>query len=281
MAANNRDRLRVLVVDGDAGARQKLRALLELLETADAIEETASAPEAMRRIDASRPDLVLLDIDLPAAASVAPQRRGDWPCVVAMAARPERAQPAFDLEAVDCLAKPVQRERLAEALRRVRCRLATRRIAELALELAGASAGARGGVQALPGSGVDRYPDQMTIRVRRRMFALPVADISWIEGASQYSRVHAKTGEFLLSRSLASLECELDPARFFRIHRSAIVNAAFVREVMSRGDGRYNVYLHGGVALPLGRGRRDTLRRLLGGLGSGLPREAISAASAR
>ena len=76
MAANNRDRLRVLVVDGDAGARQKLRALLELLETADAIEETASAPEAMRRIDASRPDLVLLDIDLPAAASVAPSGEG-------------------------------------------------------------------------------------------------------------------------------------------------------------------------------------------------------------
>ena len=88
-------------------------------------------------------------------------------------------------------------------------------------------------------------------------------------GASQYSRVHAKSGEFLLSRSLASLECELDPARFFRIHRSAIVNAAHVREVMSRGDGRYNVYLHGGEALPLGRGRRDTLHRLLGGMKKG------------
>lgn len=269
MAVSGRDRLRVLVVDGDASARQKLRALLELLEAAESIEETASAPEATQRIDASRPDLVLLDIDLPAAASVVPPRRGDWPCLVAMAARPERAQPAFDLEAVDCLAKPVQRERLAEALRRVRCRLATRRIAELALELAGASAGVHGGIHALPGNGAGCYPDQMTIRVRRRMFALPVADISWIEGASQYSRVHAKSGEFLLSRSLASLECELDPARFFRIHRSAIVNAAFVREVMSRGDGRYNVYLHGGQALPLGRGRRDTLHRLLGGMRTG------------
>jgi two-component system LytT family response regulator len=269
MTANGRERLRVLVVDADAGARQRLRALLELLEPPGAVEEAASAPQASQRIDEFRPDLVLIDIELPAAASMAALRRGDWPCIVAMAARPERAQPAFDLEAVDCLAKPVQRERLAEALRRVRCRLATRRIAELALELAGASAGSRGGVEALAGNPADRYPDQMTIRVRRRMFALPVADISWIEGASQYSRVHAKSGEFLLSRSLASLECELDPARFFRIHRSAIVNAAYVREVMSRGDGRYNVYLHGGVALPLGRGRRDTLRRLLGGITKG------------
>lgn len=97
------------------------------------------------------------------------------------------------------------------------------------------------------------------------MFALPVEDISWIEGASQYSRVHARTGEYLLSRSLSSLQGELDPARFFRIRRSAIVNAANVREVMSRGVGRYNAYLQGGEALPLGRGRRDTLHRLLGG----------------
>ena len=106
----------------------------------------------------------------------------------------------------------------------------------------------------------------MTIRVRRRMFSLEVSDISWIQGASQYSRVHTKNGEYLLSRTLASLECELDPRRFFRIHRSAIVNAAYVREVMSRGDGRYNVYLQGGQALPLGRGRRETLHRLLGGV---------------
>lgn len=281
MAAGGRERLRVLVVEGDAGARHKLRTLLESLEPPEAIEEADTAPQAIQRIDAFRPDLVLLDIELPAAASVAPQRRGEWPFLVVMAGRPERAQPAFDLEAVDCLVKPVQRERLAEALRRVRCRLAARRIAELALELAGASAGAHGDARALAGNGADRYPDQMTIRVRRRMFALPVADISWIEGASQYSRVHAKSGEFLLSRSLSSLECELDPDRFFRIHRSAIVNAAFVREVMSRGDGRYNVYLHGGVALPLGRGRRDTLRRLLGGIGAGRDREPVAAVGVR
>jgi len=266
MAASDRDRLRVLVVDSDAGARQRLRTLLESLESLEAIEVAQTAPQAGQLVDTFRPDLVLLDIELPAAAAIAPLRRGNWPCLVVMAARPERILPAFDLEALDCLVKPVQRERLAEALRRVRRRLAERRIAELALEIAGAAAVIRGDPPALRAGAAELYPDQMTIRVRRRMFALPVADISWIEGASQYSRVHAKSGEFLLSRSLASLECELDPARFFRIHRSAIVNAACVREVMSRGDGRYNVYLHGGQALPLGRGRRETLHRLLGGM---------------
>ena len=146
-----------------------------------------------------------------------------------------------------------------------RLRVDLRRIAQLALEIADAAAAIDGPLVPVNGGG-SRYSDQLTIRVRRRMFALPVADIVWIQGASQYSRVHARGGEYLLSRSLASLEYELDPARFFRIHRSAIVNAAYVREVMSRGDGRYNVYLQGGQALPLGRGRRETLHRLLGGV---------------
>jgi two-component system LytT family response regulator len=265
MTANNTHRLRVVVVDGDAGARQRLRALLESVETLDAFDDAASVPQAAGMIESLRPDVVLLDIDLPGAAGLEALRAVRAPCLIAMTARPERALPAFELEAIDYLVKPVQRERLVTSLARARRRFAERRIAELALEIAGAAAAIHGPSPLAADSG-SRFPDQMTIRVRRRMFALPVEDISWIEGASQYSRVHAKGGEYLLSRSLASLECELDPARFFRIHRSAIVNAAYVREVMSRGDGRYNVYLRGGEALPLGRARRETLYRLLGGI---------------
>lgn len=265
MAAINTHRLRVVVVDGDAAVRQRLRALLESVETLDAFDDAASVPQAAGKIEALRPDVVLLDIDLPGAAGLEALRSVPTPCLVAMTARPERALPTFELEAVDYLVKPVQRERLVTSLARARRRLAERRIAELALEIAGAAAAIHGPAPVAADAG-SRFADQMTIRVRRRMFALPVEDISWIEGASQYSRVHAKGGEYLLSRSLASLECELDPARFFRIHRSAIVNAAYVREVMSRGDGRYNVYLRGGEALPLGRARRDMLHRLLGGM---------------
>jgi two-component system LytT family response regulator len=263
MATNGAGRLRIVVVDGDDAARRKLVALVQSIEPPQAVEEAASASLAAHRIEELRPDLVILDIDLQGAAGIAPLRALEPPCIVAVTEHPERALPDCELELVDYLVKPVQRERLATALQRVRRRLAQRRIAELALEIAGTAASINGTAST---AGPSRYPEQMTIRVRRRMFALPVADIAWIEGASQYSRVHAKTGEYLLSRSLASLQSELDPSRFFRIHRSAIVNAAYVREVMSRGDGRYNVYLRGGEALPLGRARRDTLHRLLSGL---------------
>jgi two-component system LytT family response regulator len=266
MATNDAGRLRVVIVDGDEAARRKLRDLIEAVEEPSSLSEAASVLQAGRVIVEARPDLVFLDIDMPGASGIEPLHAMDPPCLAVITARPEIALPRLELEAVDTLVRPLGRERLATCLGRVRKRLAERRIAELALEIAAAAAAMRGTAPARPGGPASRYPDQMTIRVRRRMFALPVADIAWIEGASQYSRVHAKGGEYLLSRSLASLECELDPARFFRIHRSAIVNAAYVREVMSRGDGRYNVYLQGGEALPLGRARRETLHRLLGGL---------------
>ncbi len=265
MTTNGTNRLRMVIVDGDEMVRRRLRALLESIEPVDWLGDASTAPQAARCIEALRPDLVLLDVDLPGVAGIEALRATDAPCLVAMTAHPERALPAFELDAVDYLVKPVQRERLVTSLARSRRRRAERRIAELALEIAGTAAAMHGPAPVIAHGG-PRFPDQMTIRVRRRMFALPVADIAWIEGASQYSRVHAKGGEYLLSRSLSSLECELDPTRFFRIHRSAIVNAAYVREVMSRGDGRYNVYLQGGEALPLGRARRDMLHRLLGGV---------------
>jgi two-component system, LytTR family, response regulator len=265
MATNGNNPLRMVIIDGDEAMRRRLRALLESIETVEILGEASTAPQAARSIEALRPDLVLLDVDVQGVAGIEALRTADAPCLVAMTAHPERALPAFELEVVDYLVKPVLRERLVTSLARARRRRAERRIAELALEIAGTAAAIRGPPPAAAETG-SRFPDQMTIRVRRRMFALPVADISWIEGASQYSRVHAKGGEYLLSRSLSSLECELDPTRFFRIHRSAIVNSAYVREVMSRGDGRYNVYLQGGEALPLGRARRDLLHRLLGGI---------------
>ena len=106
----------------------------------------------------------------------------------------------------------------------------------------------------------------MVIRVRRRMVSLEVGDIDWVEGASQYCRLHTRQGQFLLSRPLGSVETELDPERFFRIHRSAIVNSSSVGEVRSGGDGRYEVHLRCGEALPLGRARRNVLEKLLTGL---------------
>ena len=272
MADNGANRVRALIVDDEELGRRMLRSLLAADEDVEVIGEASSASEARRRINEQQPDLVFMDIEMPGGSGIELIQELDEPLpyVIFVTAHPEFALPAFELQAVDYLVKPVERKRFVGSVLRAKRRIAERRVAGLAMQLAGAvgmnGESAKAGAAApVPAA---RYPNQMTIRVRRRMFSLEVSDISWIQGASQYSRVHTKNGEYLLSRTLASLECELDPKRFFRIHRSAIVNAAHVREVRSSGDGRYNIYLHGGQALPMGRARREILEKLLGGIGS-------------
>ena len=275
MAENGTGRVRALIVDDEELGRRMLRSLLDPDEEVQVVGEAASASEARLKITEQKPDLVFMDIEMPGGNGIEVLQGLDEPApyVILVTAHPEFALPAFEANASDYLVKPVQRQRFLGSVMRAKQRIAERRVAGLARQIAGAVAingnGAAGTAQhPEQPPPAQKYADQMTIRVRRRMFALEVSDISWIQGASQYSRVHTKNGEYLLSRTLASLECELDPKRFFRIHRSAIVNAAHVREVRSSGDGRYNIYLQGGQALPMGRARREILEKLLSGIGA-------------
>lgn len=273
MAENGTPRVRALIVDDEELGRRMLRSLLSADDEVQVVGEAASAAEARRKIAEQQPDLVFMDVEMPGGngIEVLQDIEEPIPYVILVTAHPEFALPAFEVQVADYLVKPVQRQRFLGSVMRAKQRIAERRVAGLARQIAGAVAtNGHGEAAARPAATApaQKYADQMTIRVRRRMFSLEVSDISWIQGASQYSRVHTKSGEYLLSRTLASLECELDPRRFFRIHRSAIVNAAHVREVRSSGDGRYNIYLHGGQALPMGRARREILEKLLSGIGN-------------
>jgi two-component system, LytTR family, response regulator len=272
MADNGTPRVRALIVDDEELGRRMLRSLLAADEDVQVVGEAASAAEARRKITEHQPDLVFMDVEMPGGSGIEVLQDIDEPIpyVILVTAHPEFALPAFEAQVSDYLVKPVQRQRFLGSVMRAKQRIAERRVAGLARQIAGA-VGTNGHGEATSHGAhapAEKYADQMTIRVRRRMFSLEVSDISWIQGASQYSRVHTKNGEYLLSRTLASLECELDPRRFFRIHRSAIVNASHVREVRSSGDGRYNIYLHGGQALPMGRARREILEKLLSGIGN-------------
>jgi two-component system LytT family response regulator len=272
MAENGTVRVRALIVDDEELGRRMLRSLLAPDDEIQVVGEAASADDARRKIADLQPDLVFMDIEMPGGngIEVLQSLAEPSPYIIFVTAHPEFALPAFEVHAADYIVKPVQRQRFLGSVLRAKQRIAERRVARLARQIAGAVTsngrgnGANGDGEPPP----TKYADQMTIRVRRRMFSLDISDISWIQGASQYSRVHTKNGEYLLSRTLASLECELDPRKFFRIHRSAIVNAAHVREVRSSGDGRYNIYLHGGQALPMGRARHEILEKLLSGIGS-------------
>ena len=141
----------------------------------------------------TQPDFVLLDIDMPGAAGIETTARGRS-ALPRGHDRASRARAAGFRPRGRGLPREAAAAQTDRALPRPRAqaRLAERRIAGLALEIAGAAAAMQGLAPLRAGPSGSRFADQMTIRVRRRMFALPVADITWIEGASQYSRVHAK-----------------------------------------------------------------------------------------
>ena len=259
--------IQTLIVDDEIMGRNVLRHLLAAVHEVEVVDEAASVPEARLKIESLRPDLVFMDIEMPGGSGIdALEGLEAPPLLIFVTAHAEFALPAFERQAFDYLLKPVQRQRLIGCVMRAKHVLSERRLAGAALEIARAAeegeASANHGAASRP-----RYPEQVMIRARRRIFWLDVDDIAWIQGASQYCRVHAKSGEFLLSRSLASLEADLDPRRFFRIHRSAIVNAGHIREMRSSGDGGHLIVLHGGQAVPIGRARREVRRRLVEAIG--------------
>lgn len=258
--------VRAMIVDDEAHGRRVLRMLLDTMDGIDIVAEASGAAEARQLIGHHRPDLVFMDIEMPGANGIEVMRSlAVKPEVIFVTGHPEFALSALELHPADFLTKPVSQKRLTACVMRVQKRLVEKRFADLAMRIAGMASAIR---EEAPGSPLAAdYSDQLLIRVRRRRVWLDVADIAWVEGASQYCRVHAKSGEFLLSRSLNSMELALDPARFFRIHRSAIVNAGHVREVSSTGDGQYCIHLQSGPPIPVGRSRREAFRRLVRKIG--------------
>jgi two-component system, LytTR family, response regulator len=246
--------LRVLVVDDEPLVRRGLRALLGEESGIELVAEARNGREALALIRAERPDLVFLDVQMPGLSglgvleALAPEER---PAVVFVTAFDRYAVHAFDLHAVDYLLKPFDEERFRTALGRARERLRP-----------GTNPGTRAALDALlaelrsaatPGD----TPDRLAVREGGRIVLVPVGEIDWIEAADNYVRLHRAGGYHLLRESLARLEQTLDPKRFARIHRSAIVNLSRVRALEPLSGGEYEVILEGGRRLTLSRGYRD------------------------
>jgi two-component system LytT family response regulator len=242
--------IRTLLVDDEALARRGVRQLLAGHADIEIVGECGDGPSAIAALDALTPDLVFLDIQMPecdgfAVLRTRAERGGSaaLPLTIFLTAYEEFARDAFDVEAVDYLVKPVREERFEEAMRRVRRRLA------LPADAA-RGAGARGDAEAPSAR-------QLVVATTSGQRVIMLDEIDWIAANDYYVTVHAAGRRYLLRESLTSLEDRLDPARFIRVHRGAMVNIARVREV--RSTGADVVVLHDGTKLPVSRRRRAAL----------------------
>jgi two-component system LytT family response regulator len=218
----------VLVVEDEPLPRRSLRRLIEETSGLDLVGEAKDGREAVRLIDALRPDLVLLDVELPELSGVEVLRRvRHRPAVVFTTAYDRYAVTAFELEAIDYLLKPYGRRRFAETMARVRRRLAS------TAPSAGAAADAPPPTPTEEGT-----LTRLFARVRDRLIPIPVADISRVEAQGDYVAVHHAGRSYLLAVSLSDLERRLDPSRFRRVHRSHLVNLDHVREMRAHDERR-------------------------------------------
>lgn len=276
--------LRCLLADDEAPARSRLRRLLQPFEASGRIEvvaEAADGVEAARLLDAHEVDLAFLDIQMPGLDGfdvldrAAPERRPD---VVFTTAYSEYALRAFDANAVDYLLKPVERERLEDSLARAEARAAARapqapraddRLARLLdwFDRAAPDSASARPPEAPPTPPSEGYLTRLSVPYRDRLVVLPVEQILSVEVHDGITRLHALTGEadgasrqYLVSHTLDHFEGHLDPARFQRVHRSALVQVAHIREMVPWFSGRYKLLLTGGHEVIASRERSRELR---------------------
>lgn len=245
--------LRILIVDDERPARRKIREYLGEEADIGEIAEAANGVEAQQLIDRFRPDLVFLDIQMPGKNGfevIEAVGAAAMPAVIFVTAYDQYAIAAFEVQAIDYLLKPFDRERFGQALARARRQrlVAENDPAALSRLLA-----------AIQQS--QSYPDRIMISQDGRLHFVKTAEIRYIAAAEKYVLIHTKTGKHLLRETMNRLEERLDPGKFVRIHRSHIVNLDYIREMQPWSHGDYIAILHGGEELVVSRRFRGRLFR--------------------
>jgi two-component system LytT family response regulator len=234
-------KIRTVVVDDEPVARERIVGLLNQEKDIEVVGEYSDGTQAVSAIQQQHPDLVFLDVQMPACdgfgviEQLGPEQ---VPAVVFVTAYDEYALKAFEVHAIDYLLKPFGRDRFAQTLQHAREHLERRRAGDLGKRLVIKSGG--------------------------RVFFLRTQEIDWIEAAGNYVRLHLGEDSHLFRETMNNMEGRLDAQRFVRIHRSRIVNTDRIKEMQPWFNGEYVVVLQNGTRLTLSRGYREKLQERLG-----------------
>jgi two-component system LytT family response regulator len=263
--------LRTIIVDDEALARRGLRHRLRGVSDIVVIAEARNGREALKLVRSHRPDLVFLDIQMPGINGfevISELGTEALPAIIFVTAFDEYAIQAFEANAIDYLLKPIEDERLHEALARVRETRSQKRavkhketLLRLVSNITGEQVTSMNDVSA---KGVDKMRKKETPRLAikdgGRTTWVPQDEIEWIDAAGDYMCVHAGGETHIMRKTMKELESSLDPDLLQRIHRSTIVNIHRVKEMQSHINGEYFLTLDSGHVLKLSRTYKDKLR---------------------
>jgi two-component system LytT family response regulator len=268
--------VRVLIVDDEPLARQRLEDLLRDEEHVTIVGTAESGTAAIDAIRSLHPDLVFLDVQMPGKTGLDVVREigpEEMPPTIFVTAFDRYALQAFDLAAVDYLVKPFDDERFEQAFRRARRLVALQEMGELRERLL-AMLGAVPGPQApptpndapvpAPGRGASPYLERIAVEMRGKVRVVPVSQIEYITASGPYVELHTAERAYLIREAIHMLEERLDPEKFLRIHRSIIVRVDLIDTFHRGAGGDYEVQLKRGARLRVSRSRREELERRLG-----------------
>lgn len=261
--------IRTILVDDEKLAIQGLQLRLAKFPDVEVIDTCSNGREAIRKIKTEKPDLVFLDIQMPGFdgfSVVKGVMEIEPPLFVFVTAYQEHAVRAFEANAVNYLMKPVDEDKLADTLDRVRTRIAEKRSAEEAEKLKNVLAEvAPDAMEAMPeeAEAASRFEKLINIKDRGQIFRVDVDTIEYIEAAGDYMCIYTGDNSYILRETMKDLDRRLDPRLFQRVHRSTIVNLGLVRQVKPHTNGECFLVLESGAQVKVSRSYRDVVARFV------------------
>lgn len=262
--------LRVVIADDELLARQRLEDLLRGEENIEIVGRAHNGEAAVRAIRELEPDLVFLDVQMPGKTGLDVVREigpDAMPATIFVTAYDQYALKAFDVAAIDYLVKPFDDERFEQAFRRARRMIDLEKVDRLSSELrallggTARSASAGSTTNAAPRSD---YLERIAVEMRGQVRVVPVKQVDYIMASGPYAELYVGEKRYIIRERMQTLEERLDPAKFFRIHRSAIVRLDLIETLIRNPGGDYAVQLKGGVKLKVSRSRFEELEARMG-----------------
>ena len=265
--------LRVLIVDDEPLARQRIADMLREERGVEIMGERDNGTDAIDAIRSLHPDLVFLDMQMPGKTGLEVVRDvgvDAMPLTIFVTAYDRHALEAFEVAAVDYLVKPFDDERFEQALQRARRMIELREVDKLRSRLLSVLQG--GGERAsdqeapLPSSAPQRgdYLERIPVEMRGKVRVVPVSEIEFIVASGPYAELYSGDRKYVIREAMQNLEEKLDPSVFIRTHRSVIVRLDLIETLHKGAGGDYEVQLKSGRRLRVSRSRLEALEKKLG-----------------
>lgn len=279
--------LRVLIVDDEMLGRQRVEDLLNAEHAVQIVGTADNGESAISAIRTLHPDIVLLDVQMPGKTGLDVVRTigaAEMPVTIFVTAYDQHALKAFELAAIDYLVKPFDDERFEQAFQRARRQVELHDVDRVSGQLLTLLQGTRAGLPAGPHADTSTdagaqhsdavalpaepakqpFLERIAVEMRGQVRVVPVKQVEYITASGPYAELHVGDKRYVLRERMQTLEERLDPSKFFRIHRSAIVRLDLIESLLRNPGGDYGVQLKSGVKLKVSRNRFEELEKQMG-----------------